>query len=484
MAALRLYDSRRDQPLLEQPRLQYINERYLVAFLKSRLLGSKVRHELLHSAEFERGSLTELQFQQIVERAHADQFHVDQQAVKVARHFERCVADLFVVKFSVLFNHYWRLFSSDHTSSFADFLDAAFDESIRGCFAPSSNLEDFFHGLELDMSSDESHEIQENGDSVLVFFDPSSRYQRELERLVDDLQLLQDTEVSRVVAQLLNIMNYQMHLSIVAPLFNDLALESDRRWAECWQFLVLAGWMLGAPLDFGVVFSSGCDHNYRQMLQLLPQLRVGTSSLDTARRLMQALGMRLEDEPLERLVVFVVCSTADKLPDDVSEWREYALRHLNGVDTQSGVDFFRRKKLLSDSAFRQCGFAGVSRLGKERPCTFWAPRRSLWVMLGDNSKDAAAELLQQESKQEAPPDDVQTLDRDGERSLLADMFEMHCDIVLSVWLLLLRHWHRVKRAPLSLEDFAALALLATCVQTANFGVEGTLDMLEYLLDHK
>ena len=53
--------------------------------------------------------------------------------------------------------------------------------------------------------------------------------------------------------------------------------------------------------------------------------------------------------------------------------------------------------------------------------------------------------------------------------------------LLSHKLLLLLHLQRVTSSPVSVDDAATCALLASTVQTGNFGVEGTSDCLEFLV---
>ena len=564
----RLYDVVNSDQVRVDASAPYINEIYLRIFLKYKLFSTDVMREL-HERQTRDGTLTQLQFREIVDKTHERVFQVDRQVDKVLRLFEDVVAQLFIVKFSVMFNYFFRLYAFDRSQRQADdeaavsfllFLEAVFVRPVDDCLAPASNVDDFFDSLENDFERLYQFELAHNSlweaaepgstgssapedHNVLQFFDRTHSYQRtlvaHLERLAeqDSSRYFDDKELPETVSQLMNMMNYQMHMAISSPVINGASESHYGRWPSTWTFLTLAGWLLGHPTDFSVTFSESCHNNYGMFVRRLEKIRTNDASERAAAKMLDAFatsgrGLRRQEllaEELttavfQKLLAWLVWQTAGKLQAVLAEhgskiqWAvyRYAFMHLNGMDTSTGVDLFLNKRLLKSSAFVECGFDGAKNLTKERACTFWTPRHVLWGVLSDNSDDVESvfklledveqmneKLREQDERQRAWLDAVQQKrspsslqrdmpyhfvfdDQDGshvddDMSLLCDFFEMHVDIVLSCWFLLLLHLQRVTSSPVSVDDAATCALLASTVQTGNFGVEGTSDCLEFLV---
>ena len=384
-------------------------------------------------------------------------------------------------------------------------------------------------------------------DNVLRFFDPGQKYAAALvhhfRRLTDSDSYFVVTDVPRLVELLLNMMNLQMHLLLKSEIVSLAAEDVPQSYVNYWTFTVLSSWVMCDYQTSARLFADGCSGNYRDFIRSVEDMKTDDASAsvietvqDGLRRLHPNRRSVLMGEPDQagdnygRFVAKLVTVCAECLGELIDEDHEsstpnwsklvyrYCFRYINGVDTQYGIEHFAMKEKLEGWTFHRCKFNDFESSTKKQPCNYWVDRDQLLRILESNSGQNVQSVLQLikdvneldasrrrankqhhdwlnlVSQKRSPSsfddefpymyaiNDADEYNTDNQ-ALLVDLFEMHVDIVMSVWVMYINSLLRIVGTSVSHEDAVLATIIAASAQTANFGIEGSYDVLQFVLGH-
>lgn len=383
--------------------------------------------------------------------------------------------------------------------------------------------------------------------NILRFFDADQKYAgvmiKYFKKLTDSNTYFIITDVKNIVSRLLEMMNLQMHMILKARIITMTAEDVPQSYVNYWMFAVLSAWVICDYRLSSVMFADNCDMNYIAFVNSLQGLTVGDDEAQVVNVVRKGLvrlnsnrkAVFMGDEnqlaanygPFVAKLVVTCAERLNDLIEDVNEsepaqWSKvvykYCFQYINGVDTQYGVEHFAMKENLGDTSFHTCAFNDFESSTKKQPCNYWINRDQIQGILERNASQDCQSVIQlmkdvneldttrhkinqqhsdwlnMVSQKRSPSsfndefpytyainesEDYVT----DNQSLLVDLLEMHVDIVMSVWVMYINSLLRIVGTSVSYEDVMLATMIASCAQTANFGIEGSYDVLQFILDH-